>query len=108
MYGLAGPLLISTISCFPPISMDLKFSPLRALFLSCRNSGSNAWWEAISSQFTPMSPTEAMTQSRSAVAASSLAADAFACEAEAVERVDDADADALSATVVDEGVDEGI
>ena len=76
MYGLAGPLLMSTMRSLPPISIDLKLSPLLEFARSWRNSGSSGWWDAISLQSIPMSPIEATTQLRSAVADSSLAADA--------------------------------
>ena len=70
---------MSTISCIPPISTDLKLRPDLTLALSCLNSGSRGCWDAISSQFIPMSPIDAMTQLRSEVAASSLAAEAAWC-----------------------------
>lgn len=76
MYGLAGPLEVSTISWRVPRLMDLRFRPERASFLSLLNSGSNGWREATSSQSIPRSPMELTTQLRSAVAASAFAADA--------------------------------
>ena len=64
------------MSCELPMSTDLKFKPLRAFVLSRLNSGSSTCWRATSSQSMDMSPTAAMTQLRSAMEASFLAADA--------------------------------
>ena len=58
------------------MSIDLKFNPDLASFLSLWNSGSRACWDAISCQLMPKSPMALTTQLRSAVTFCLFAADA--------------------------------
>ena len=62
------------------MSTALKFRPDLVLARSSRNSGSSGCCEAISAQSTPISPMAAITQLRSATAASDFAAEAAACD----------------------------
>ena len=73
MYGRAGPLEKSTTRDLAPMLMDFRFNPVLESFLSALNSGSRVCCVAISSQFSPRSPTALMTQLRSWRAASVFA-----------------------------------
>ena len=89
------------------MSMALKLSPDLALARSSRNSGSSGCCAAISDQLMPMSPMAAMTQFRSAVAASRFEAEVVACGGAGVGGIGTASEAVVAAAADAEGALEG-